>query len=63
LLTANEVELHRTLHPDNVLILVHSIDLIEMRTQAFGGTLIPFEAWDIDSTELRPLSYACHLKV
>lgn len=61
LLTANEVELHRTLHPDNVLLLVHSIDLKEMRTQAVGGKLVPFERWDIETATLRPLSYACDL--
>ena len=61
LLTANEVELHRARAPQNVLIVVHSIDLLEMRTQASGGIVTALEAWDVDATELRPLSYSCKL--
>jgi hypothetical protein len=61
LLTANEVALHRRCHPNNVLIVVHDIELHEMRTQATGGTVTAREAWDIDATTLRPLSYACEL--
>lgn len=61
LLTANEVELHRTCKPHNVLVVVHGIDLLEMRTEAAGGSLTVVEDWDVDATELRPLSYACRL--
>ena len=61
LLTSNEVELHRISNPHNVLIVVHTIDLVEMRTQASGGILTALEAWDVDATELRPLSYSCKL--
>lgn len=61
LLTSNEVELHRISNPHNVLIVVHTIDLLEMRTQASGGILTALEAWDVDATELRPLSYSCKL--
>lgn len=61
LLTANEVELHRASNPHNVLIVAHSIDLMEMRTQASGGILTVFEGWDVDATQLRPLSYSCKL--
>lgn len=59
LMTANEVELHRLSYPNNVLIVVHDINLVEMRTQAYGGELVAIEAWDINAAELRPLSYSC----
>ncbi|ANK12762.1 MrcB family domain-containing protein [Erythrobacter neustonensis] len=61
LLTANEVELHRVNNPHNVLIVVHSIDLLEMRTQAAGGIVTAIEGWEVDKAELRPLSYCCNL--
>lgn len=61
LLTANEVDLHRASNPHNVLIVAHSIDLLETRIQASGGLLTVLEAWDVDATELRPLSYSCKL--
>lgn len=56
LLTANEVELHRTQHPKNILIVVHDIDLVEVRTQAAGGRLIAIEGWNVDDSELKPLA-------
>lgn len=61
LLTANEVELHRDLHPDNVLMVVHNIDLVDQRSRAMGGQLVVLEGWDINTAELRPLSYSCRL--
>lgn len=61
LLTANEVELHQSRHPDNVLIVVHNIDLLPMRTMASGGHVTAFEAWNIAETTLQPLSYQCFL--
>lgn len=61
LLTANEVELHLAKHPDNVLIVVHDIDLLPMRTKAIGGTIKAFESWSVDACVLRPLSYQCFL--
>lgn len=61
LLTANEVELHREAHPHNLLIVVHDIDLLDMRTQASGGQVRAIEAWEVDTTVLRPLSYSCKL--
>lgn len=63
LMTANEVNLHRELHPDNVLIIVHNIDLVEARTEATGGHLVALEAWDVETAELRALSYSCKLAV
>lgn len=61
LLTANEVDLHRSAHPLNLLIVVHDIDLLDMRTTATGGTVKTIEAWQVDRAELRPLSYSCKL--
>lgn len=63
LMTSNEVKLHREFHPDNVLIIVHNIDLVETRTEAAGGHLVALEAWDVKTAELRPLSYSCNLAV
>ena len=61
LLTANEVALHQSRHPQNILIVVHNVDLLEMRTKAVGGQVRVFEAWDITTTTLTPLSFSCQL--
>lgn len=61
LLTANEVELHQARHPDNVLIVIHDIDLLPVRTKATGGQIKAFEGWNIGEAKLRPLSYQCFL--
>lgn len=63
LLTANEVALHQSSHPHNVLIIVHDIDLLEMRTKAKGGTLTVLDPWDVAAAELTPLSYSCNITV
>ena len=63
LLTANEVQLHQIQHPNNVLIVVHDIDLLSLRTKASGGQVRVFEGWDIGATNLRPLSYQCFLEL
>lgn len=63
LLTANEVELHQTQHPNNMLIVVHDIDLHPLQTKASGGSTMVFESWDIRASQLRPLSYQCFLDV
>lgn len=63
LLTANEVALHKGQHPQNILIVVHNVDLLEMRTKAEGGQVRAFEAWDINGAQLTPLSYSCQLTV
>lgn len=62
LLTANEVDLHRKSHPNNVLIVVYNIELHAMRTQAHGGQIMAREAWDLNQAHLRPLSYVCRLR-
>lgn len=61
LLTANEVRLHNSCFPKNVLIIVHGIDLVETRTVARGGTVLALYPWDISQCTLEPLSYACLL--
>ena len=61
LLTANEVQLHRRCHPYNVLIVVHDIELHELRNQAMGGKITTLEAWDLAESNLQPLSYVCRL--
>lgn len=61
LLTANEVQLHQAQHPNNVLLVVHDIDLLPLRTKVSGEEVRAFGAWDIGATNLRPLSYQCFL--
>ena len=61
LLTANEVRLHTSSYPYNVLIIVHGIDLVETRSVARGGTVLAFYPWEISQCTLEPLSYACVL--
>ena len=61
LLTSNEVALHQSQHPHNILIVVYDVDLLDLRTKAEGGQLRAFEAWDISGTELTPLSFSCQL--
>lgn len=61
ILTANEVELHRRVHPANLLIVVHGIDLIETRTKAVGGQVSVLAPFMVDSCDLAPLSYLCTL--
>ena len=61
LLTANEVELHREQHPNNILIVVYNIDLVEMRKGVAGGIVHPIVEWDINTASLQPLSYVCRL--
>lgn len=61
LLTANEVRVHRDRHPNNLLLVVHDIDLLEMRAKASGGLVHAVLSWDIDGANLEPLSYRCIL--
>lgn len=61
ILTANEVELHRRVHPANLLIVVHDIDLIEARTKAVGGQTTVLDPLVIDTCKLTPLSFICQL--
>lgn len=61
ILTANEVELHRRVHPANLLIVVHDIDLIAERITATGGKLTVLDPLVIETCELTPLSFMCEL--
>jgi hypothetical protein len=63
LLTANEVELHKEQHPNNILIVVYNIDLLEMRNGVAGGIVYPIVEWDINTASLQPLSYVCRLNL
>lgn len=61
LMTANELELHRAKHPNNVLLVVHDINLLPLRAKADGGQISCFESWDVSRCTLRPISYQCFL--
>ena len=61
LLTSNEVALHRAQFPLNMLVVVHGIELLDVRQKAFGGTLKVLSPWDLDKTRLVPISYQCFL--
>jgi hypothetical protein len=61
ILTANEVALHHKTHPDNLLIVVHNIELHELRTQAVGGMVHVLDPFLIDDCVLIPLSYMLQL--
>ena len=57
LLTRNEVELHRLKQPENILIIVHNIELSEDGFICYGGTILSFSPWLINDANLMPLSY------
>ena len=60
LLTVNEVEIHRTQHPNNILIVVHSIDL-DRSTKTpttSGGQVEVLKSWIINESQLRPLTFS-----
>jgi MrcB-like, N-terminal domain/Domain of unknown function (DUF3883) len=61
ILTANEVTAHRTKHPHNMLIVVHSISLDRKANppKTAGGACREYWAWDISSAKLEPLSFQC----
>ncbi|MHA6724199.1 MrcB family domain-containing protein [Sphingomonas sp. RS2018] len=59
LLTRNEVELHQHCYPANVLIVVHSIHLLDMRKKAAGGELLAKIGWKIESEALNPIAFRC----
>lgn len=61
LITKNEVALHQRAHPDNLLIVVSDIELLEMRSKAAGGTVSVMENWQLDEASLTPLAYRCAL--
>ena len=61
LLTRNEVELHRTTHPKNVLLVVHGLSLSEDGKEAFGGELVAYCPWELDDERLSTICYEYRL--
>ncbi|MGZ2381192.1 MrcB family domain-containing protein [Rhizobium brockwellii] len=61
ILTANEVDAHQKKHPDNALLVVHSVDLkgeaSGVTPEAKGGIVVLRKPWDINKCEMRPLAY------
>ncbi len=59
ILTANEVDLHRSAHPDNALAVVRRIVLshVEGHPIASGGELEFRKGWAIESEDLKPIAY------
>ena len=67
-LTRNEVAAHRARHPNNALIIVHSIDLQRLlpgNPKADGGELLMLSPWEVQENQLRPLAfqYTVHRKI
>jgi MrcB-like, N-terminal domain/Domain of unknown function (DUF3883) len=58
-LTKNEVAVHRARHPNNALIVVHSITLTRTpdTPSAEGGTLFMLSPWEIVESQLQPLAF------
>jgi len=58
-LTKNEVAAHRARHPNNALIVVHSITLARNpdSPSADGGELLMLSPWEIVEAQLRPLAF------
>lgn len=64
LLTANEIDAHRENYPNNILIIVHSIDLNrhKQKAAASGGTVTIIRPWLPVEENLKPLSYQYTVK-
>jgi hypothetical protein len=62
--TYNEVEAHRDRHPNNALIVVHSIDLMRAQEppKANGGKLLMLSPWKIEESHLRPIAFRCSVQ-
>lgn len=62
LLTANEVALHRKIHPLNVLLIVHGIKLSQDGTSVLDdGELMVIKPWGIVEELLKPICYEYRL--
>lgn len=59
ILTANEVAVHTKHHPNNALLIVHTIKLDESDDgpRATGGHLVVLHPWSIVNSNLRPIAY------
>ena len=62
LLTRNEVELHRSSHPRNALLVVHGVTISEDGTKPSGGELVVYSPWVLDEERLRPICYEYRLR-
>src|SRR5262249_31683385 len=62
--THNEVEVQRGRHPNNALIVVHSIDLVRAPEppKANGGKLLMLSPWKIEESHLRPIAFRCSVQ-
>ena len=63
LLTRNEVELQQLRHPANVLLVVHDIEFLDVRSKTIGGTITAFEGWNVADHDLAALAYMCTLRL
>ena len=63
LVTAGEVRAQRNAHPNNGLVIVHSIELTksEHGPIAKGGVLVALMPWNILDAALDPLAYSYKL--
>jgi hypothetical protein len=59
ILTKGEVKMHRARHPDNMLLVVHSIrlDRTGAKLKASGGKVRLKSSWMIEQRKLKPLAY------
>jgi hypothetical protein len=59
LITAPEVRLHRKRHPNNMLIVVHGIQLVRDgdEPKATGGTPELYDKWNPEDGDLTPMAY------
>lgn len=57
LLTRNEVALHTSRYPKNVLIIVHEIELDHTTARTSKGELIAEFPWKLDEERLQPICY------
>ncbi len=62
-MTAGEVRAQRQAHPNNGLIVVHSIELTKSKhgPAAKGGVLMALMPWQISEAALEPLAYSYQL--
>ncbi len=61
LITAAEIAVHRERHPQNILLVISKIELLDMRKKAIGGVVDARVGWEIGSALLEPIAYRCNL--
>ena len=61
LLTPNEIALHRRMHPRNVLLIVHGIQLGPDAGRVAGGELVAVTPWRIEDERLKPVCFEYRL--